>query len=353
MLDRLGDRRPKLRLMVRRLASLLDLFVVTIPYSWQLYQWAKHRKIKLIHQNNGFDLGSLFLSWMLRVPLVAYQRGDEWNSPVVRLLARCVRRFVANSVTTRASLRSLGIPSGRISVMYPPVDFDTLRISPAPMVTRETFGVDSASPSFGILGMLLPWKGHGVFLNAAQRVFERIPDARAFIIGAAPHRTKEYEDELLALAKELGIADRVIFTGFRNDVPDMLRLLDVVVHASVNPEPFGRVIAEAMAMKRPVIASSAGGPTEILEDGRTGFLVAPGDDAALADRIVALLLDPGLAERIAEAGYQDARKRFSADVHAQRMQQIYEMVLGKKDRRRRQGAATPSSEPSEAVVKET
>ena len=352
ILDRLGDRRRKLRLMVRRLASLLDVFVVTIPYSWQLYQWAKHRNIKLIHQNNGFDLGSLFLSWMLRVPLVAYQRGDEWNSPVVRLLARCVRRFVANSVTTRASLRSLGIPSSRISVMYPPVDFDTLRISPAPMVTRETFGVDSASPSFGILGMLLPWKGHGVFLKAAQRVFERIPDARAFIIGAAPHRTKEYEDELLALAKELGIADRVVFTGFRNDVPDMLRLLDVVVHASVNPEPFGRVIAEAMAMKRPVIASSAGGPTEILEDGRTGFLVAPGDDEALAERIVALLLDPALAKRIAEAGYEDARKRFSADVHSQRMQQIYEMVLGKMDRRRRQGAAPPSSEPSEAVVKE-
>jgi glycosyltransferase involved in cell wall biosynthesis len=68
----------------------------------------------------------------------------------------------------------------------------------------------------------------------------------------------------------------VIFTGFRPDVPEMLQLLDVVAHASIDPEPFGRVIAEALAMKRPVIATRAGGPTEIIDDSRTGFLVPPG-----------------------------------------------------------------------------
>lgn len=351
MLDRLGGRWPRLHGLVLRLASLLDVAVVTIPYAWRLYRWAKERRIKLIHQNNGFDLGSLLLSRMLRVPLVAYQRGDEWNSLAVRRLARGVRRFVANSVTTGSNLKSLGIPSGRISVLYPPVDFDTLRVASPSRVTKETFGVDSSSPCFGILGMLLPWKGHTVFLKAAQRVFERVPDARAFVIGAAPHRERNYEDELHALAKDLGIADRVIFTGFRNDVPDMLRLLDVVVHASITPEPFGRVIAEAMAMKRPVIASSAGGPTEIIEDGRTGFLVPPRDDEAVADRIITLLLNPPLAERIAEAGYQSAQERFSADVHAQRMQQIYEAVLGRRDRRRPAGRR--SAQERRAVVKDT
>jgi len=341
MLERLGDRRPWLRRLVLRFASCLDVIIVTIPYAWRLYQWAKDRRIKLVHQNNGFDLGSLLLARMLRVPLIAYQRGDEWNSPVVRRLARGVRRFIANSETTKQNLIALGIPAARISVLNPPLDLETLRLTAPSRVTKDTFGVEQASPCFGIVGMLLPWKGHQVFLKAAQRVFQQIPNAWALVIGGAPHRERNYEDDLHALAKDLGIADRVVFTGFRTDVPDMLRLVDVVVHASITPEPFGRVIAEAMAMKRPVIATSAGGPTEIIEDGRTGFLVPPGDDVAMAERIIDLLLDPALAQRIAEAGYREARERFAGDAHARRVQQIYDIALERRDRRRT--AAGPDS----------
>jgi glycosyltransferase involved in cell wall biosynthesis len=337
ILDRLGCRRSRLHRLALQTASMLDLFVVTIPYTWRLYQWARHRKIQLVHQNNGFELGSLLLARILRVPLVAYQRGDEWNSPAVRWLARGVRRFIANSTTTLKSLTSLGIPSGKVSVIYPPLDLETLRTGRSSTVTRTTFGVDPSSPCFGILGMLLPWKGHGVFLHAAKRVFERIPKARAFVIGAAPHRTKEYEEEVRALAQELGIADRVIFTGFRPDVPDMLELLDVVVHASIAPEPFGRVITEAMAMRQPVIAAGAGGPTEIIEDGRTGLLFPPGDAEALADRIIMLLEDPSLAEQIASAGYAEVRERFSGETHSRLVRQVYERVLRPRSRRAAHG----------------
>jgi len=319
--------------VVLQIASLLDLVVVTIPYTWALYQWAKHRRIRLVHQNNGFDLGSLLLARLLRVPLVAYQRGDEWNSRTVRWLARGVRRFIANSTTTLKSLTSLGVPSGKVSVIYPPLDLETLRTGRSSTITRATFGVDASSPCFGILGMLLPWKGHGVFLHAAKRVFERVPKARAFVIGAAPHRTKDYEEEVRALAQELGIADRVVFTGFRPNVADMLELLDVVVHASIAPEPFGRVITEAMAMRRPVIASDAGGPTEIIEDGRTGLLFPSGDAEALADRVVMLLEDPSLAEQIASAGYAEVRERFSGETHSRLVQQVYERVLRPRSRR--------------------
>jgi glycosyltransferase involved in cell wall biosynthesis len=327
ILDRLGSRRRMLHRLVLRVASLLDVVVVTIPYAWRLYQWAKGRKIKLIHQNNGFDFASLILSRMLRVPLVAYQRGNEWNSPAVRWLARGIHHFIANSVTTQKNLLSLGVPERRISVIYPPLDLDTFNGDRPVSLTRSTFGVDPSSPCFGIVGLLLPWKGHTVFLEAAKRVFERIPTARAFVIGAAPHRDKAYEEELHALAKDLGIGDQVIFTGFRTDVPAMLKLLDVVVHASIAPEPFGRVIAEAMAMRRPVIATRAGGPSEIIEDGRTGFLIPARDDEALAERIITLLENPTLAERIANAGQLEARQRFSADVHAKLVQEVYEGVL--------------------------
>jgi glycosyltransferase involved in cell wall biosynthesis len=338
MLDALGNRRPRLHRLLLQVASLLDVVAVTLPYAWRLSRYAKGRKIQLIHQNNGFDLGSLILSRILRVPLIAYQRGNEWNSAAVRWLARGIRHFIANSAATRANLTALGIPFQKVSVIYPPLDLQTLRADRPSTVTRTAFGLGPSTRCFGILGMLLPWKGQVVFLKAAARVFKKIPDARAFVIGAAPPREKEFERELRTLAQELGIADRVIFTGFRPDVPEMLQLLDVVAHASIDPEPFGRVIAEAMAMRRPVIATRAGGPTEIIDDGRTGFLVPPGDDEALADRLITLLENPSLAERIAEAGYTAVRDRFSAEAHARLVQQVYERTLP-----RRQGR--PASAP--------
>jgi glycosyltransferase involved in cell wall biosynthesis len=132
----------------------------------------------------------------------------------------------------------------------------------------------------------------------------------------------------------------------------MLTLLDVVVHASTEPEPFGRVIAEAMAMRRPVIATRAGGPTEIIEDGRTGFLVPPGDVEALADQITALLTDSALAGRIAEAGYEEARKRFSAEAHSALVQGVYDSVLQPK-RTRAPGAERRRAIPArDALHKE-
>jgi len=327
IVDALERRAPWLRRHILRVVGILDLLVVTLPYASHLRRWAKNRGIELIHQNNGVDLGALLLSRILRAPLVAYQRGGEWHSPFVTLMAAHVTRYIANSKATKGSLVSLGVPAERITVIYPPLDLSTFHLPRQTSVGRHTFGVEPSAPCFGIVGMLLPWKGHEVFLKAAQRVAERVPKVHAFIVGAAPNGDSAYERRLRALAHDLGIGDRVTFTGYRADIPDILSLLDVVVHASVQPEPFGRVIVEAMAMKRPVIATKAGGPLEIIEHGRTGFLVPPGDHEALADRLISLLEDRPLAEHVADAGSREVARRFSADAHAPLVQRVYEQVL--------------------------
>jgi len=327
VLESLGGRAPWLRRHLLRFAGLLDVLVVTLPYVYRLRRWAKNRGVELIHQNNGFDLGAFILSRLLRIPLVAYQRGQEWDSPFVRLMAPRVTRYIANSESTKAGLVSLRVPAKRITVIYPPLDFYTFHLPRKTTVSRQTFGLDPSAPCFGIVGMLLPWKGHEVFLKAAKAVVARVPNAHAFIVGAAPDADRAHERRLRALAHDLGIGDRVTFTGYRADIPDILTILDVVIHASIQPEPFGRVITEAMAMKRPVVATKAGGPTEIIEDGRTGFLVPPGDHAAMADRVVALLEDRALAERVGDAGSREVARRFSADAHARLVRRVYEQVL--------------------------
>ncbi len=312
-----------------RLAALLDLAFVTLPYAAALRRFIRRNRIRLVHHNNGFDVAAVPLCRVMGLPLVAYQRGNEWHSWIVRRLAPLVPRYVANSEATRDDLVALGIAPERISVVYPPVDLDDFgtaaRSESAP--SRAAYGVPADAPCFGIVGQLQEWKGQKVFLRAARRVLETRPEAHAWVIGDTPAGGEAYGAELRELARTLGIADRVVFTGFVADVPGALRLLDVVVHASVHPEPFGRVIVEAMLVGRPVVAADAGGPREIIEPGRTGLLAPPADDAALAAAIGRLLADRRLAADIAEAGRRDATRRFSAEEHARIIQSIYDCVL--------------------------
>jgi glycosyltransferase involved in cell wall biosynthesis len=264
---------------------------------------------------------------LLGVPIICYQRGNEWNSPVVRRLAPHVACYLANSEATKSSLISLGVASQKIRVVYPPIETAGPRTAEKALPSRADFGVPPDAPCFGIIGQLLAWKGQTVFLKAAKRVLDAMPEARAWVIGGVPAGGDRYASELRELAASLGIEGKVVFTGFVRDVPGMIRLLDVVIHASLDPEPFGRVIGESMAMRKPVIASDAGGPREIIEHGRTGFLVVPGDHEQLAERILMLLNDKRLAATVAEAGYHSATSRFSAEAHAKLVQAAYTDIL--------------------------
>ncbi|HKZ05060.1 MAG TPA: glycosyltransferase [Methylomirabilota bacterium] len=336
--------------LLPRVAALLDLLLVTLPYALALRRFLRQHRIELVHQNNGFDIAAVPLCWAMRLPLVAYQRGNEWHSRLVRRLAPLASCYVANSGATRDDLVALGVPPALISVVYPPVDlqdFDTTASGAPP--SRAAHGVPADAPCFGILGKLQGWKGQTVFLRAARRVLDAQPDARAWIVGDAPAGEEAFAAELRGLARALGIADRVVFTGFVADVPGVLRCLDVVVHASVAPEPFGRVIVEAMMMGRPVVATDAGGPREIIEDGRTGLLVPRGDEASLANAIGRLLGDRALADAMGEAGRREATRRFSAAEHALTMQSVYDRVLVARARPSPTGNVQPS--PSGAPQK--
>lgn len=332
------------RLPLRLLTSpvaVLDIPTVILPYVARLYRLSRRAGIELIHHNNGLDVRAVVLARILGVPLIAYQRGDEYHSPTVRYLSRFVDTYIANSHATRGNLLKLGVPAGRVTTLHPPVDLGRFDPSIDASRQRAELGLGEQDLCFGIPGTLLKWKGHDVFLRAARLVMESVPEARALIIGEAPDGSTAYREELLRLARELGIAERTVFTGFRRDVPEMLQLLDVVVHASVSPEPFGRVIAEGMAMGKPVVAAGAGGPLEIIEHGRTGLLVPPDNAAALAGAIVTLLRDRVLARRLGQSARVAAEARFSPEAHARCVEGIYERTLGA-----REPAAAPASEAS-------
>jgi glycosyltransferase involved in cell wall biosynthesis len=292
--------------------------------------FAWKRDIDLVIQNNGFDFGSIFLSVLMRKPLLAYQRGPEWNSSLVRFLARFVDFYIANSEQTWRDLRKIGVPPEKLTVITPPVDLKKYDYRIDATAQRREFALSDSDLCFGIVGMLVEWKGHRVFLKAAQRVIRSMPHARAFIIGGVPSGANpDYERELRELAVELGIADRVVFTGFRDDVPEVIQTQRVIVHASTTTEPFGRVIIEAMGMKKPVVATKAGGPLEIIEEGVNGFLVPPGDDAAMAERIMVLLADPARAAAMGLEAYLKTQRCYTVETHVEAVAKVCREALGK------------------------
>ena len=180
----------------------------------------------------------------------------------------------------------------------------------------------------GLVGRLAPWKGQDVFLDAAERLAPRFPDATFVLAGGALFGEDDFERDLRRRAEREPLRGRVEFLGFCDDVWSVYRDLDVAVHASTLAEPYGNVILEAMASRTPVVAAAAGGPLEIVEHGRTGLLVRPGDGAALAATLEPLLADPEERRRLGRAGRKHVERHFSLERDARRLEQLYRRLAG-------------------------
>ena len=164
-----------------------------------------------------------------------------------------------------------------------------------------------------------------MFLDAFAKAFAGT-DAQARLIGAPLFGEEAYEADLHAQVERLGLTDRVEFRGHRHDVAAELAALDVVVHSSTVPEPFGQVVVEAMGVGRPIIAAAAGGPLEIVTDGTDGLLTPPGDTDALAAAMTRLADDPELGRRLVAAARAKA-PQFAPEAAAAATRAVYDRVL--------------------------
>jgi glycosyltransferase involved in cell wall biosynthesis len=180
---------------------------------------------------------------------------------------------------------------------------------------------------FGMVGRIAPWKGQDLFLRAFAEAFPSGSE-RAVVVGEPMFGEQDFERELHALADELGLSERVEFRGFREDVWEELARLDVLVHASTIPEPFGQVVLEGMAAGLPVIAPDEGGPTDVIDDGASGVLFTSRDRGALAAAMSSLAADGEARGRLGTT----ARSRVQAydpRALAGRYERLYEQLAGR------------------------
>jgi glycosyltransferase involved in cell wall biosynthesis len=236
------------------------------------------------------------------IPNVWFQVGTpkpDWLDRVSTLLpARGVLVLSRDAAAAQARVW----PRRRQWLVYPGASlgaFDPSRL-PGPSIMRAKLGLPPDGPLIGMVGRLQRWKGMHVFIDAMAQVHCSRPDARAVIVGGAHETEPRYADELRAQVRARGLEGVVTFAGFRTDVAEWMQAMDVFVHASER-EPFGIVVIEAMALGKPVIAGSEGGPAEIIEDGVNGVLVPYGDDGSLAHAILRYLDDHAFASRLGAA----------------------------------------------------
>lgn len=218
------------------------------------------------------------------------------------LATRALIRVFADAVVvnSRATLEELG-PLRVPSLIRPP----GVSLKPRREVADDAR--TSSGLVVGMVGRLAPWKGQDVFIRAFQQAFRARKDVEGLIVGAAQFGETAYEESLLAAVDAAGIGDRMTFAGHVSDVQEQLQRMDLLVHASVLPEPFGAVVIEGMAAGVALVAADAGGPREVITDGVDGLLYPPGDVAALAERLKLLADDQGLRERLGEAARERAR----------------------------------------------
>jgi glycosyltransferase involved in cell wall biosynthesis len=247
------------------------------------------------------------------------------NIRVVVLLANTLAaRVIANSNATAEAFVRAGGKARKVCVVhngFDPAPFDAVAHADTCGV-REALGV-GAAPLVGVFGRLHPWKGQHVAVDAVSR----LPGVHAILVGDALFGEEAYVHALREQVRERGLEDRVHLLGFRTDIPTLMRAVDVVLHTSVAPEPFGRILVEGMLARRPVVAARAGGTQEVVVDGETGLLVTPGDDAAIAEAIAGLLAEPGRRTRMGHAGRERARQLFHVDSMRAGVQQQIEEVM--------------------------
>lgn len=238
-------------------------------------------------------------------------------------------RIYVNSRGALGGLKTLRANAKAVQLLYDGVDVG--RFSPdanAGMVVRKELGIATGTPVVGMVARFQYGKGQHIFLQAVFNIRERIPNAKFIIVGDTQFGLEpEYKLSLQRVVRDLRLEDAVRFVGFRKDVPRLLAAMDVVVLPCLYPEAFGLALAEAMAMEKPVVASNLSGPTEVIKDGETGFLVSPGDIEAIVGKVCLLLNEKALSKRLGTAGRQWVKERFSMERMIRELEQSYMELL--------------------------
>lgn len=245
------------------------------------------------------------------------------NRRIIITLANQAKLIIANSQASRDAFIAAGGKAKCTHVVYNGFAPDTYVVPDADRhALRQRLSLENRF-IVGHFSRLSPWKGQHVLIEALQHCPDHVV---ALLVGDALFGEVDYVDQLHQRIEQLGLQQRVKFLGFRSDIPQLMAACDLVAHTSTAPEPFGRVIVEAMLCQTPIVAAAAGGATELINHGQTGWLSPPGDTHKLAEIITTACTQPDTSAAMAQRSYDYAQEHFHLDATNREIAKLLDQV---------------------------
>jgi predicted outer membrane repeat protein len=330
-----GARGGRLR---RRLHTIRKVLGTTFPEAVRIARMARREDVDLVHLNNNMESQEAVVlgARLAGIPCVAHARSFQRPARSLRWVARLVDGHIAISHAVARNLVELGAPDDRVYLVHDGIDPDRFGDVPSQAECRQVLGIPEGVPAFGIFGRIIPWKGIDEFVRASIQVIREKPDAIAFVVGDVSDGDESYHQGVRKLIDDAGLKDRILLPGYQADIRPLMAGLDLVVHASTTPEPFGMVVIEAMAVRRPVVATRGGGPDDIVIPGETGILVDRGSVPQMRDAILRILNSPDRGRAMGEEGRRRMESHFTSQLYAEKTIRIYDELLNNSGASRHQ-----------------
>ena len=283
----------------------------------------KRRRVALVHVNTSSVIGPLIAARLCRVPAICHLREIRVSPRIVgRALVTIVNLLASHVISISKAVADFAntgwIKPLSLEIIHDGLDnpeYTGQKTDDRNSVLGPPSSVFCLPPEgckvVSVIGRITFWKGIHVFIDAAKIVLRSLPDTYFLIVGASDTKqSAKYQKRLADDVRKSAISNRIIFTGFVNDIHGILHRTDVFVLPSVYPEPFGMIVIEAMLAGKPVVATSHGGPIELIEDGKDGFLVKPNDHRQLAEKIAVLIKDPSLCKEMGRRAHLHVARDF-------------------------------------------
>ncbi len=299
----------------------LNLFLFLAGF-WRIFNYARKKKIQLIHSNTSrATLYASPVAKLLSIPLIWHVRVPPPDNLLDRFLALFSSRIIAVSQIVKR--RFVWLKKDIVETIYNGIDIRKFSPGMAQGDLRKKFNIDSEDIVIGTIGRLSPEKGLEYLISAVRDVVNVYPQTKVLIVGDGD---ENYRLSLQARANDLELSSHIILAGFYEDVPQILRCLDIFTLPSLF-EGFNRSLLEAMACGLPVVVTAVGGNVEIVQDGKNGLLVPPSNPAALALAITELLKDKEKARKMGLEGKLLVEENFSIDINVRKIEKLYIQIL--------------------------
>ena len=325
--------RYKLLRPITRAANFFAARVQSVRAVVEHVRFMRREQIDLLHLNNSIEASHEWslAARLVRIPRIVHERGIlEHYSFTTRLLARGLSAIICVSGAVRDNLVAHGFGRLPLTTVHNGLDAGDFAVTRSPSALRAELGLSASVRLLGIVGNIQRWKGQDVVVRAIAVLRSEFPDLRCLLIGDVSRRDPDdlgFHEELQNLIAEHNLQDCIVLTGYKADVANYVNAVEILIHASIKPEPFGRVLLEGMSLKKPIVASRAGGVTEIVVDGETGLLYRPGDSEELAAAIRRLLGEETLRNTMGLAGFQRLTDSFGVAKNVSATERIYRAIL--------------------------